>query len=183
MTFDRDTRKATLPGSIGDVEVVRLGAVDLSRVAHLCAACTEFFELVEGSPGGESTAAEILAPLPPEYAAGTRHLFGLAKGDELVGLVDLLEGYPSPQDWYIGLLLLLPESRRRGLGARFCTEILRWIRTRGGAAVRLVVQHQNPRARVFWERMGFSVEREDVVQAGSLTSPVWVLLRTTAGAD
>lgn len=174
-----DTR---LPGNIADVEVVRLDATDLSRLPRLCAACTDFFELVEGLPGGEATAAEILGPLPPELAVGTRHVFGLAKAGELVGVVDLLQGYPSPQEWYIGLLLLLPEYRRRGLGARFCTEILSWIRLRGGVAVRLIVQHQNPLARVFWEQMGFSVEREVVTQAGSLASPVWVLLRATGRA-
>lgn len=153
--------------------LVPLTAADLARLSRLCVACTDFFELVEGTPGGEATAAEILGPLPTEYARGTKHVFGLARADELVGVVDLLEGYPSPREWYIGLLLLLPDDRGKGLGAQVCAEILRWIGVRGGTAVRLIVQHQNPRARVFWERMGFSLEREAVTKSG----PVWVMLR------
>lgn len=167
----------TLLPIIADVDVVRLEKTDLPRLSRFCVDCTAFFELVEGQPGGEATAAEILGPLDPEHARGTRHVFGFQRNDELIGVAELLQGYPSAREWYIGLLLLHPEHRRRGLGARLCSEILDWIRVQGGTAVRLVVQHQNHLARVFWERQGFSVEREVVSQVGRLRSPVWILLR------
>lgn len=48
----------------------------------------------------------------------------------------------------------------------------------GATTVRLIVQKQNPRARRFWERQGFAVEREMVAKAGKLESPVWLLQRS-----
>lgn len=152
-----------------EIDVVRLDETDLPRLSHFCRDCTAFFELVAGHPGGEATAAEMLGPLAPEYARGTPHVFGFERNGELIGVAELLQGYPSEREWCIGLLLLHPEQRRGGLGTRLCTNLLEWIRAEGGTAVRLVVQHQNPRARVFWERQGFAFERDD----GSR----WILLR------
>ncbi|MGZ5444569.1 MAG: GNAT family N-acetyltransferase [Thermoanaerobaculia bacterium] len=167
----------TLLPTIADADVIRLQQTDLPRLSRLCADCTAFFELIEGQSGGEATAADILGPLAPEHARGTKHVFGLQRDDELIGVAELLDGYPSAQEWFIGLLLLHPEHRRGGLGARVCAALLDWIRVRGGVAVRLVVQHQSPLARVFWERQGFSVEREAVSHVGRLDNPVWILLR------
>lgn len=172
-----------MPTFTADADLVRLDQTDLPRLSRLCADCSAFFELVEGQPGGAATAAEILGPLDPEHAHGTRHVFGVQKNNELIGVVDLLQGHPSAREWYIGLLLLHPEHRGGGLGARLCTEILDWIRVQGGVAVRLVVQHQNSLARDFWERQGFSVEREVVSRVGRLESAVWILRHPMRKAD
>ena len=169
--------KMPLFPTITDVDVVRLGESDLPQLSRLCLACTAFFELVEGRAGGDATAAEILGPLAPEQERGTKHVFGFKRRDELIGVAELLQGFPSPTEWFIGLLLLHPDYRGTGLGARLCTGIIDWIRDEGGIAVRLVVQHQNHRARAFWKRQGFSVEREMISGAGRLESGGWIFLR------
>jgi ribosomal protein S18 acetylase RimI-like enzyme len=158
--------------------VVALAASDLQRLTRLCVACTAFFELIEGNPASVATAAELLDPLPPEYARCVRYVFAVERGGTLVALAELLQGHPSEREWYIGLLLIAPELRRRGLGGRFYAALVDWIRERAGTAVRVVVQQQNPDARAFWERQGFRVEREAVKQAGRLENRVWILART-----
>jgi len=163
----------TVPG----VEAVRLDETDLVELYRLCVSCTAFFELIEGRPATEATAAEILGPLESSYAHGVRHVWGVKRDGELIAVADLLEGHPGPREWYIGLLLIDPEHRRKGLGAEFCAGILNWIARLGGSTVRLIVQQQNPGARLFWERQGFEVERELLNRAGELESMVWVLVR------
>jgi ribosomal protein S18 acetylase RimI-like enzyme len=160
---------------VDDLRVVRLGAGDQVRLSALCAACTDFFELIEGQPGGDATAAGLLGPLEPPYADKARHVWGLERDETLIGVVELLQGHPLPEDWYVGLLLLHPAQRRRGLGAKVCAATVSWIRSHGGALVRLVVQKQNADARTFWERQGFSVEREVVKQFGRRESAAWIL--------
>ena len=139
-------------------EVVRLDESDLPALSRLCLRSTSFFELVEGRPATEATAAEILGPLVPEYAHGTKHVFGLKRNRELIAVAELLQGHPGATDWYIGLLLIDPSYRRQGLGARFCAGMITWIRQMDGSTIRLVVQAQNADARVFWERQGFEIE-------------------------
>jgi ribosomal protein S18 acetylase RimI-like enzyme len=154
---------------------VELGAADQLRLADLCRQCTEFFELVEGQAGGPLTADEILGPLPERVTSGRKRVFGIEREDSLVGVVEILEGFPRPSEWQIGLLLVLPRLRSVGLGTNVWLGIRDWICRQGGSLVRLIVQKQNPEARRFWEKNGFSVEREDVVEVGKLSSTVWVM--------
>ena len=148
--------------------VVRLGNADRELLSRLCIRCSGFFELIEGRPANDATADEILGPLSSEYARRTKHVWGVEENGELIAVAELLQGHPSIHDWYIGLLLIAPEHRGKRLGRRFCAAILDWIAGQNGVMVRLVVQHQNPRARAFWEREGFAIENEVLQQSGRL---------------
>lgn len=158
---------------VAGVTMVEFSGRDPSRLAELCRRCTDFFELVEGQPGGAETAAELLGPLPERVAAGTRRVFGIERGGDLIGVAELLDGYPGRSDWYLGLLVLVPELRRSGIGTDVWVGLREWMRRRKAAVVRLIVQKQNPEARTFWQRQGFTVEEELIGTAGKLTSPVW----------
>lgn len=163
--------------------VVELRAADRPRLAELCRDCTDFFELVEGQSGGATTADEILGPLPAHVATGTKRVFGVERGRRLVGVVDILEGYPGPNEWQIGLLLISPRLRGAGLGTDTWFGVRRWVSRQGGKLVRLAVQKQNPAARCFWEKQGFRVEKEAVLTVGRLSSAVWVMLLHLAEPD
>jgi len=159
------------------LEVIALGAASAGRLAAFCGRATDFFQLIGGVAGGAETAAEMLGPLPAHVTSGTTRLFGLERDADLVGVLELLEGFPTPETWYIGLLVLVPEQRRSGIGGRVWAAVRDWIRARGGTEVRLVVQQQNAGARAFWERQGFSVDREVVAKAYALESRCWRMLR------
>lgn len=169
---------------VAGVSMLALHEGDEPRVAEFCRRCTDFFELVEGQPGGPATAAEILGPLPERVASGTKRVFGIERAGDLIGVAELLEGLPGPNDWYIGLLALLPELRRGGLGTDVWLGLRDWIEGREAAVVRLVVQKQNPPARTFWEKQGFTIEEETLVKVGRLESPAWTMsLRLAAAAQ
>ena len=163
--------------TVGDAEAVRLEERDLPGLLRLCLSCTAFYELIEGQPATETTAAEILGPLDSEYAHGVKHVWGVRRGGQLIAVAELLQGHPDVRDWYFGLLLIDPDQRRKGLGTQFSAAILNWIGDLGGSTVRLVVQQQNADARSFWERQGFAIEREVVKQSGRRVGPVWILVR------
>lgn len=167
---------------VPDARVVELGVADEMRLGELCLLCSDFFERIEGQPGGPATAAEILGPLPGHVASGTKRVFGVEHAGELVAVAELLDGFPARWEWYVGLLLVLPHLRRGGLGTRIWAGLRDWIRAQDGAVVRLVVQKQNPLARAFWERQGFEVEGEAVMDVGKLSSPSWKMLLHLATA-
>ncbi|HYX93159.1 MAG TPA: GNAT family N-acetyltransferase [Myxococcaceae bacterium] len=56
----------------------------------------------------------------------------------------------------VGLLELLPEFQRRGVGTKLMNQVLEVARARG-VAVRLQVLRTNPGARRLYERLGFVV--------------------------
>lgn len=77
---------------------VRLGPPDLSRLKELCIACSAFFEVIEGQAADEATAVEILGPLEPRYRHGTKHVWGVEAGGELIAVAELLEGQLSKRE-------------------------------------------------------------------------------------
>jgi ribosomal protein S18 acetylase RimI-like enzyme len=153
-----------------------LDPCDAEQLAIFCQRCTEYFQLVEGRPGGPATAAEILGPLPEKVTSGTKHVLGFKRRGEIFGVAELVEGFPKPTDWYVGLLLLVPEERHSGTGTRIWNDLRQMMLSRGAGSVRLIVQQQNPLARRFWERQGFALEGETTTQVGTLASPVWKMI-------
>jgi GNAT superfamily N-acetyltransferase len=168
----------TLPSG----RAVRLGPSDLPRLKELCLACSAFYELIEDQPANEATAADILGQLEPRFAHGTKHVWGVEGEGGLIAVAELLQGHPSAHDWYIGLLLVAPQQRRRGVGTQLYLAILDWMRIRGAMTVRLVVHKQNLIARTFWELQGFAPEKEVVKRSGRLEGPVWIFARSIGRA-
>lgn len=86
--------------------------------------------------------------------------FGVSGADgSLVAIGDLAFGYPEPDDAYLGLLLLVPEVRGKGLGQAILGKVKMLARTRGASRLLIGVLDANEQARIFWERQGFRKTR------------------------
>jgi GNAT superfamily N-acetyltransferase len=76
----------------------------------------------------------------------------------------------APDAVHFHQLFLLPERQGRGLGARCAAAVLAEASALG-LPVRLRVLRANPRARAFWERLGFralgSTDTHDLFERGS----------------
>ncbi len=73
----------------------------------------------------------------------------------LVGFLTTPPDYPAMGDWYIGLMVLDPDARGRGLGEAVYRAFETWVASQGGRRILLSVVDDNARGRNFWERMGF----------------------------
>jgi GNAT superfamily N-acetyltransferase len=138
--------------------VVQLGADDVPALRDLLVRCAAYMTLAFGALEPDA-AEQLLEGLPPDKAPEDKFALGLfAEGTkELVGVLDAIRGYPYEGEWMIGLLLIDPDRRRAGLGARFVKAFEQWVRGQGAAGIRLVVQEQNPDALRFWMREGYAV--------------------------
>jgi ribosomal protein S18 acetylase RimI-like enzyme len=156
-----------------DLTVSRITRHDLPALTELCVACSAFFEMVEGKAGSQPIADEILELVAPGKTADDKHLLGIWRDGSLLAVADLAEDYPDAHDWYVALFLVAPASRQRGLGSRIWKAIESWIRQCDGKNIGLIVQHQNPDARRFWEAHGFSVTDEAVQRLPDRENRVW----------
>lgn len=143
------------PPDFEDVAFGILGDADLASLQDLHERCADFITLVYGAAPGADAARELLEDAPSGHPADRKRVLGLRQGGALVGVVELLIDYPEPCAWYLGLLMLAPEARGRGLGGRVVDAVLAWIAEEGGRVVRLAVQTQNASALRFWTRKGF----------------------------
>lgn len=156
---------------------IEAGTSDLAALQALHLRCADFVEATTGHPPRDDEAARLLAVVPPGKIPADKQTLGLHRDGELVGVVDLLRGHPSPTDWYIGLLLLSPEVRGAGLGASVVDEIVERVRTEGGQALHLIVREDNPRALAFWRRHRFELIDRRVQDLGSKKNFVFKMVR------
>lgn len=129
---------------------------DVTDVTAFCRKCSAFFDLLASESDADEAARNLLEARPPGVEPERKHVVGIVRGNEYVAIVDLLEAFPGTTEWYVGLLLLSPEERNRGLGAAIWNAIELRVRLQGGSVIRLIVQEQNPVAARFWRSVGFS---------------------------
>ncbi|HSY38300.1 MAG TPA: GNAT family N-acetyltransferase [Polyangia bacterium] len=156
---------------------IEAGTSDLEALQALHLRCADFVEATAGHPPRDDEAARLLAVVPPGKIPADKQTLGLHRDGEMVGVVDLLRGHPSPTDWYIGLLLLSPEVRGAGLGTSVVDEIVERVRADGGRALHLVVREDNPRALAFWRRHRFELIDRRLQDLGSKKNFVFKMVR------
>ena len=163
--------KAT-PPALEDAVFRPLGEAEQPALQRLLERCADFEILMHGSPPTAEAAQELLEACPAGHPIEKKLVFGLERDDELVGALDVLRDYPQPDDWYLGLLLLEPQSRSGGLGERVVANLRSWIAGQGGHAIRLAVHDLNEDGARFWMKMGFQPVGTAVQEQDGRANPV-----------
>jgi hypothetical protein len=77
-------------------------------------AAPDYFMRTLGHPPGPTEAQSTFKALPPGMGYGDKFVFGVYRGDTMVGCVDLVRGYPDRKTAMLGLLLLSEKVRGQG---------------------------------------------------------------------
>ena len=157
---------------------IEAGTSDLAALQALHLRCADFVEATTGHPPRNDEAARLLAGLPPGKTLADKQVLAVVRDGEIVGVVELLRGYPTTTDWYLGLLLLVPEARGAGLGTSVVDAIVGLIVMEGGRALHLVVREDNPRAVAFWQRHRFDLLDRRVQDLGTKKNFVFKMVRS-----
>ncbi|MCF1710482.1 GNAT family N-acetyltransferase [Tabrizicola sp. J26] len=129
---------------------------DRALVAALYAEAADYVAIERDAEPGPELTDEYFADAPPGIDPATSFRLGALDGEgSLLGLIEQSFGYPTDEDSYLGLMLLAPRARGRGLGRILLEEAEAEARRRGKRRLYLAVLDANPRGRAFWEREGF----------------------------
>lgn len=131
------------PAQAAALEAVILGAPGFTRIC-------------EGRLPDPGDVRELLEDLPPGGLPEQKHVFGIYLGEQLVGCVDAIQGWPEPDVCFIGLLLLDEAHQHQGLGRRSFQALVEHVSTWNGIRrlALAVVETNRPAAR-FWRSLGF----------------------------
>lgn len=137
--------------------------------------CADYMTLEDGAPPGPSAAADLIEALPPDRTHEDKHLLALAPaaGEPLVAVIDVVRDFPGERDWFVGLVLIDPAARGRGLGAAVMADLEEWLRGQGATASYLAVLERNPDAQRFWTRQGYQLIDRRVRVTGTREDPVF----------
>ena len=157
-----DRRRSLFRGA--DWQVRKLdGTSDLPRVSVLMGACADYFEMTSGGPPGSTEAEDFLAAAPPGKTSDAMLKLGVeaieAADSALVGVVHVCKDHPEGGVWYIGLLLLHPSARSRGIGRAVVDGLSELARSEGAERLMLSVLDANEAAARFWRSVGFQSTR------------------------
>jgi ribosomal protein S18 acetylase RimI-like enzyme len=128
----------------------------VSAVQKLFEQAPRYFKAIQGHVAGPNEAQEALTVLPPNTRAEQKIGLGVYQNSELVGYVDLIDGYPTGKHAYLGLLLLSENKQRAGLGREAFQEIEKLVQSWPHIEIfRLGVADSN-NVTGFWAKMGFA---------------------------
>jgi RimJ/RimL family protein N-acetyltransferase len=132
-----------------------LSIADLDLVRRLNETCSEFFLFQNGLPPSESDAREMFEFLPSQCEGATKLPIGIFRSELLIGVIDVLRGYRTSSDWYIGFMLLAPSFRGQGFGAEIHREFASYAQRQDVTRLLLAVLEANESGRRFWLGLGY----------------------------
>jgi RimJ/RimL family protein N-acetyltransferase len=130
---------------------------DVQRILELAPA---YALAVTGRPVAPTEAAETFSERPEGVAAADKVVFAVCADGEMVGVADMVRGYPKPGTAFLGLLVVAGPAQGRGIGRRAVRALEAVARERGCTRIRLAVVRTNDAAAGFWRAMGFSATGE-----------------------
>ena len=166
-------------------EAVELGEDDLPALQAFFAGNPEYFLAVTGAPPRPDEAKQELEFRPPPGLPYEKvYVLGfLDSGDQMVATASVLTDLPAPGVWHISLFMVASPLHGTGLAGLLYGQLETWAKDEGASWLRLDVVAGNRKAERFWEKSGYSDVRQAIVQFGSTTRPVRVMVKPLAGAD
>ncbi|KLU61547.1 hypothetical protein CEB3_c22270 [Peptococcaceae bacterium CEB3] len=111
---------------------------DLPAVQALLERCSAYLTFQDEEPVKPGAALELFSEKPDGVEESDKVLFGIVnEAQELVGLFDVLRGYPDPKTLNLGLMLLEPASRGKGIGEKACKALATYDRMPLEGAIRI----------------------------------------------
>jgi GNAT superfamily N-acetyltransferase len=111
------------------ISIRPIAETDVDGLQALLEACTEYAEQVTGYPTGPSDALSTLLQVPEGLPEDRKTVLGAWEGGRLVGVADVLLGFPDGRTTTLGLLLVAPDRRRRGIGRALHDAVVERART------------------------------------------------------
>ncbi|WP_051425686.1 GNAT family N-acetyltransferase [Jiangella gansuensis] len=143
---------------------------DEPGLLELFAMCDDWFEAVTGGPSGPGDVQGLFYSLPDGASFEDKRLFTVRAGEKIVGLVDAVVGHPHGRAAAVGLFLLAPSHRGRGLGRAVATVLLKEAREAGLDEVTASSSTAWPAGDHFLEALGFTIGPET---AGTGNRTTW----------
>ena len=141
-----------------DYSICRLTLEEAELLQQLFEHCADFFIMTNGDLPSPTAALDEFADTPDGKGVDDLYFFGLTdKHKQLVRAITAVQHYPDNQTWWIGLMLLTPELRGKGLGAAFYRAFEQWLASQGVTYISLCAIATNTPAKQFWQRMGFEI--------------------------
>jgi len=148
----------------------------VNEIQNLCFNCSDYFLMEQGKIANSDEGINILKAIPPNKTLEEKYVYGLFNETEnLVGLMDINKDYPEKNTWMLGLLLIDPAERRKGLGRDFHEEIKAIVKAEKGSKIRIGVLEENKSVIIFWNNLGYKFINKSRLERDSGSKDLYIL--------
>ncbi|MHA3065403.1 N-acetyltransferase family protein [Lacticaseibacillus saniviri] len=137
---------------MSEYQFIPLTSTNLSAALSVYQANSNYFALTDEQPTLATVQADLAAG-PPQFDPANKHFQLITQDGRVIGVIDLLFGYPEASSVYIGLLLIAVHNQ--GHGRRILAQLSQSWRQAGFTTINLAVLQNNPKAQRFWRAQGF----------------------------
>ena len=140
-------------------DVRRLKEDDVDVILRICQENSQFYRYCQA----EASREEILNDMhivPPGKDLSSKYYIGFFQGNELIAVMDLIDGYPKEDIAYIGFFMMKKEYQGKQIGTSIISEAADYLRKIGYSVIRLGIDKENPQSNHFWKKNGFRVIQE-----------------------
>ncbi len=138
-----------------------LGNDNHTAVLDLCVRCKDYYELHCGILPEEREVKEIFEDLPTGKGYDDKIVLGVFDAENgLIGVLDIIRNYVTEGEWTIGLMILDPKERGKGLGRNIHNALIKWAEPLGAKSFRIGVIEENSNGFAFWSAIGYRKIKE-----------------------
>ena len=114
----------------------RLNDSDTDDILDFCQKNTMYYQYC----GAEISKDQVLNDLhitPPGVDIADKYYVGFFNGEEMVAVLDLIEGYPEPDIGYIGFFMMNAALQGKQIGSAIIQDVCSYLKQIGKTAIRL----------------------------------------------
>ena len=101
---------------------------------------------------------EDITALPPNTNLEQKFFMGVYSGNDMIAVLDYVEGYPNENVVYLGFFMLHANNHGKGTGRQFINTFIQAAKNNDFLEIKLACYETNEIGYLFWSSMGFSVE-------------------------
>ena len=140
-------------------DVRRLHDSDADSILKLCEGNTQFYRYCKARPSKEQVLKDLHIT-PPGIDLSDKYYLGFYREGTLAAVMDLIDGYPEPDEAFIGFFMMKKELQGQQIGSAIIGETAAYLKTVGKTAILLGIDKENPQSVHFWKKNGFIVITE-----------------------
>ncbi|MDH5197728.1 MAG: GNAT family N-acetyltransferase [Gemmatimonadota bacterium] len=173
----------TTLGPGGAYSTRHLAPPDLPSLQALFTKAADYFELATGRPPAADEAERAFVGGPPSKTVSDKCTIGIFDATTtLVGVLDAIPDFPADGTCTIGMLLLDPAVRGRGVGTAVLSAFEAWMRAAGTGRFRTAIVAHHARGVAFALRGGYEeASRLEGYDAGDARATVVFLEKPAVG--
>ena len=132
---------------------------DVDMIYDFCSKNKQFY-LYCGQDVTKESILNDIRITPPNIPMNQKHYIGFFEENQLIALMDLIDGYPDEQTAFIGFFMVKHDLHNQGIGTAIINEVTSVLADLGFTQSRLGIDSTNPVGLHFWQKNGYKIINE-----------------------